>query len=45
MEITMNKTLNENAELNRRLNLEENNKGQLNNIISKKNQNCEELKS
>ena len=40
MEITMNKTLNENAELNRRLNLEENNKGQLNNIISKKNQNC-----
>ena len=45
MEITMNKTLNENAELKRRLNLEENNKIQLNNIIAKKNQNCEELKS
>ena len=45
MEITMNKALNENAELKRRLNLEENNKIQLNNIIAKKNQNCEELKS
>ena len=45
MEITMNKALNENAELKRRLNLEENNKVQLNNIIAKKNQNCEELKS
>ena len=45
MEITMNKALNENAELKRRLSLEENNKVQLNNIIAKKNQNCEELKS
>ena len=41
----MNKALNENAELKRRLSLEENNKIQLNNIIAKKNQNCEELKS
>ena len=39
MEITMNKALNENAELKRRLSLEENNKVQLNNIIAKKNQN------
>ena len=45
MEITMNKALNENAELKRKLSLEENYKIQLNNIIAKKNQNCEELKS
>ena len=36
METTMNKALNENAELKRKLNLEENNKALLNNIISKK---------
>ena len=41
----MNKALNENAELKRKLSLEENSKIQLNNIIAKKNQNCEELKS
>ena len=45
MEITMNKALNENAELKRKLSLEENYKIQLNNIIAKKNQNCEDLKS
>ena len=36
MEITMNKALNENAELKRKLNAEENNKNQLNSLIAKK---------
>jgi len=45
MEITMNKALNENAELKRKLNAEENNKIQLNNIIAKKNAINEDLKS
>ena len=36
MEIAMNKALNENAELKRKLNSEENNKNQLNSIIAKK---------
>ena len=45
MEIAMNKALNENAELKRKLNAEENNKIQLNNIIAKKNSINEDLKA
>ena len=45
MEITMNKALNENAELKRKLNNEENSKNQLNTIIAKKNQINEDLKA
>ena len=45
MEITMNKALNENAELKRKLNSEESSKNQLNNIIAKKNAINEDLKA
>ena len=45
MEITMNKALNENAELKKKLNNEESAKLQLNNIITKKNEINEDLKS
>ena len=45
MEIAMNKALNENLELKKRLSQEEQNKSQLNNIISKKNNINEELKT
>ena len=44
MEIVMNKTLNENLDLKKRLSHEEQNKSQLNNIISKKNNLNDELK-
>ena len=44
MEIAMNKALNENLELKKRLQQEEQNKSQLNNIISKKNNINDELK-
>ena len=44
MEISMNKALNENLELKKRLQQEEQNKSQLNNIISKKNNINDELK-
>ena len=45
MEITMNKALNENLELKKKLTQEEQNKSQLNNIISKKNNINDELKT
>ena len=44
METTMNKALNENAELKRRLNLEEGTKSKLNDIIKKKEEKIQSLK-